>query len=399
MTHRAVVMGGSLGGLNAAVWLAEAGWDVDVLERSRSPLEGRGAGIVLHPATVRYLSQCRGRALDEISAGAHRLVYLARDGSVVDTSPVHYRFAGWNTLYREMLACFKADRYHLGAEVTDFDQEAGKVTVQVAGRPAIDCDLLVAADGIGSTARHHVLPKVAPRYSGYVGWRGTAEEGQLSEATFRTIHEAINYYVMPNSHILTYPIPDVDGTVTPGERRLNWVWYRNVPEGEALDDLMTTRGGIRQAVGVPPGQVAQHHVDDLRSAARDLPPPLAEIVAKTGEPFIQAIFDLEVPRMVFGRVCLVGDAAFALRPHAAAGTAKAAEDAWQLSRAVGSGDDDLDDRLRQWESAQLALGRLATERTRDAGQRAQFDNTWKLGDPLPFGLYEVGDSFFRQAAS
>ncbi|HEV7534733.1 MAG TPA: FAD-dependent monooxygenase, partial [Acidimicrobiia bacterium] len=60
---RAVVVGGSLGGLNAALWLADAGWDVEILERSRSPLEGRGAGIVLHPATVRYLVEHGGADL------------------------------------------------------------------------------------------------------------------------------------------------------------------------------------------------------------------------------------------------------------------------------------------------------------------------------------------------
>jgi 2-polyprenyl-6-methoxyphenol hydroxylase-like FAD-dependent oxidoreductase len=49
---------------------------------------------------------------------------------------------------------------------------------------------------------------------------------------------------------------------------------------------------------------------------------------------LQAVFDIEVPRMAFGRVRLIGDAAFALRPHAAAGTAKAADDAWTLGQAV-----------------------------------------------------------------
>ena len=50
---RVVVMGGSLGGLTAALVLRDAGCDVEVYERSELPLEGRGAGIVLNPATVR----------------------------------------------------------------------------------------------------------------------------------------------------------------------------------------------------------------------------------------------------------------------------------------------------------------------------------------------------------
>jgi len=58
---RAIVIGGSLGGLTAALVLRDQGWDVDVLERSPNPLEGRGTGIVVHPTTVRYLVERVGQ--------------------------------------------------------------------------------------------------------------------------------------------------------------------------------------------------------------------------------------------------------------------------------------------------------------------------------------------------
>jgi 2,6-dihydroxypyridine 3-monooxygenase len=48
--------------------------------------------------------------------------------------------------------------------------------------------------------------------------------------------------------------------------------------------------------------------------------------------------------------------------------------------------------LEEWEPGQLELGKKALARTREAGKRAQFEGTWKVGDPLPFGLYETGDS-------
>ena len=97
--------------------------------------------------------------------------------------------------------------------------------------------------------------------------------------------------------------------------------------------------------------------------------------------------------MVFGRICLMGDAAFALRPHVAVGTAKAAEDAWQLAEALkGCREDEIDGRLRGWEERQLRLGQDLLERTRAAGARSQFEGTWEVGEKLPFGLYEVGDS-------
>ena len=60
-------------------------------------------------------------------------------------------------------------------------------------------------------------------------------------------------------------------------------------------------------------------------------PRLAELVAATPEPFLQTIVDIGVSRTVFGRACLLGDAAFVVRPHTAAAAAKAAGDAMSLA--------------------------------------------------------------------
>ncbi len=385
-------MGGSLGGLNAALWLRDAGWHVDVLERSPSPLEGRGAGIVLHPATVRYLAEHRLADLGDVSAPVGWLRYLDGDGSVAHQAPSRYRFTAWTTLYRHLLACLGRHRYQMGAEVVAFQADAEGVSVQLAGGEQLRADLLVAADGVASTARAILLPDVGPTYAGYVAWRGTVGEEELTPPTFALLHEAITYHLMPASHILAYPIPNLDGTLRPGRRRLNWVWYRNVAAGAPLDDLMTDGDGRLHPLSMPPGMVQAHHVDDLRAAGERLPGSLAEMVARTSEPFVQVIVDVEVPRMVFDRVCLMGDAAFALRPHAAVGTAKAAEDAWQLGRALQAAGGDLTGALRQWESRQLELGGQVLARTCRAGNRSQFEGSWQVGEPLPFGLYEVGDS-------
>ena len=391
--RRAVIVGGSLGGLNAALWLRDIGWDVEVLERSASPLEGRGAGIVLHPATARYLVDHGVADLTQISAPVDWLRYLGADAAVLSQIPCRFRFTSWTTLYRFLLGCLDRSRYRMGSEVAAVEADAEATVITVSGE-RISGDLVVAADGVSSTVRSHLLPDVAPRYAGYVGWRGTVGEEHLSTETFRALHEAITYHLMPASHILAYPIPNVDGTVTAGGRQFNWVWYRNVAEGAALDDLITGVDGRRHPLSLPPGMVQPHHVDELRAAAKHLPGPLAEIVAETAEPFVQLIVDVAVPRMVAGRVCILGDAAFALRPHAAVGTAKAAEDAWQLARALESNPGDLDGALADWEDKQLRLGRQVAARTCTAGNRSQFEGTWQVGEPLPFGLYEVGDSAF-----
>ena len=181
--------------------------------------------------------------------------------------------------------------------------------------------------------------------------------------------------------------------IGPPGRFYNWLWYRNVAEAPELDNLMADTRGVVHEVSLGPGDVQERHIEELRDAAASaLPPPLAEVLFKTAEPFVQAVFDIEVPRMAFGRVCLIGDAAFTLRPHAAAGTAKAAEDAWNLGGAVLETRGDVPAALERWQPGQLKLGKRVLARTRDAGQRSQFEGTWRTGDPLPFGLYEVGDS-------
>jgi len=389
---RVIVMGGSLGGLNAALWLRGGGCDVEVYERSRSPLEGRGAGIVLHPAVIRYFTRHRIPDTGQISAPVRWARYLAGNGAIAHEAPCRYRFTSWTALYQAFLSRFDRDRYHLGEEVVGFEDDAGGVTVHLGSGWRVRGDLLVCADGILSTARQILLPNTAPRYAGYVAWRGTADARELAPETSAGLQEAITYFLLPDSHILAYPIPGIDEAPARG-RPINWVWYRNVREGRDLDDLMTDRSGTRHVVSLPPGHVQDRHVHDLREAAVALlPPPLAELVVRTAAPFIQAVVDVEVSRMAFGRICLIGDAAFTLRPHAAAGTAKAAEDAWQLGQAVKTGAGDVVATLRQWEPGQLTLGRQVLARAREVGRRLQVTGTWHVGEPLPFGLYRAGDS-------
>ena len=406
-------MGGSLGGLTAGLVLHGIGCDVNVFERSAAALDARGAGIAVLPDTLRYFTANRILDPDEICSSTHWIRYLWRDGSTRYEAPHRYRFSAWNTIYRALLDHFDADRYHLGAEVTGFTQDADGVTVRFArgrgthagrgaggpGGPAGPAgpadlgedrfDLLVCADGVDSAARRLLLPRVRPTYAGYVAWRGTVPEWDLSPETFALLRDAITYQVLDASHFLAYPIPNVDGAVEPGRRLMNFVWYRNVAAGDDLRALMTDNDGQHRSVSLPPGSVQASAVKEIRGAAeRELAPALAEVVLRVEEPFVQVIFDITVPAMAFDRVCLIGDAAFAARPHAAAGTAKAAANAWALGEAVAASHGDVVAAVRAWEPEQLRLGRELTERTRLIGDRSQFRGDWDPGDPtFIFGLY------------
>lgn len=387
--RRAAVVGGSLGGLTVANLLRDHGWDVTVYERSSVPLDGRGAGIVVHDATVRYLVERLGHPLASISCPSDVVRYFDAAGVIVHEESSPYRFTAWNTLYRCLLAGI-SERYRLGREVVAVDQDSDGVLVSFAEGDTQRAELVVAADGFDSTVRRQLFGPVQPTYAGYVGWRGMVVESDLSAATFALLADAISYCVIPDSHIVAYPIPTVDGSLEIGERLINYVWYRNVPAGAALDELMTAKDGSRRPVSIHPGAVQDHFLDEMKAAADDLAPPMTETVRRTPDPFLQAIVDIESPAMVSGQVALLGDGAFSARPHAAAGTAKAAEDGWKLIDALDR-HDSIPDALADWEAGQLDLGRQLVARARTIGERSQVHNTWEPGDrALAFGLYGPG---------
>ena len=389
---RVGIVGGSIGGLTAALVLRDLGCEVDVFERSGTALEARGAGIGLHPMTTRYFDESSELDAAMVETELPWLQFLSASGERVYRERMNYRFSSWNTIYRGLARCFGKRHYHLGAEVTGFSQDEGGVTVFLAGGAAHAFDMLVCADGISSGARARLLPHAEARYAGYVAWRATVPESELTAASFETLRDAITYSLLPAGHVLVYPIPSLDGALEPGRRLANLVWYHNYEEGDALDGLMTDRFGRRQSLSLPPGAVRREHVAWTNEFAdAHMAPAVAEVLHKCPEPFVQVIYDIDAERMAFGRVALIGDAAFAVRPHAAAGTAKACADAWALRDALHDADGDTVAALARWEPGQLALGRQLLERTRDMGDRSQFQRNWIPGDPsLRLGLYGPG---------
>jgi 2,6-dihydroxypyridine 3-monooxygenase len=389
---RVIVVGGSLGGLTAALVLRDAGCDVRVFERSSSALQARGAGIAALDATLRYLVERGGYRPEDVCSSTGWIRFLNRDGSLRHEQRQRYRFSSWNTIYRSLLRLFGDERYLLGHEVVAFEQAGDTVGVTVADGSQAGADLLVCADGVSSAARASLIPGVAPSYAGYVAWRGTLPERHLSPATRKAYGDAIIYQVLADSHILVYPIPGLDGSLTEGDRLINMVWYVNVGAGAELDRLMTGRNGTRRAVSLPPGAATDQAVAHMRqTAAQVFAAPIAEVVTSVAEPFVQAVYDIEVPRMARGRVCLVGDAAFAVRPHAAAATAKAADDGWALAEELSAAGGDVPAALAAWERRQLLVGRQLLARTREIGDSSQFTGTFRPGDPrLIFGLHEPG---------
>jgi 2-polyprenyl-6-methoxyphenol hydroxylase-like FAD-dependent oxidoreductase len=368
MSPRALIIGGSLGGLLAANTLRAIGWRVDVFERSPHALDSRGGGIVLQPDVLHAFHFAGIRPAGPLGVASGDRIYLDRAGAVVRRDRQPQTQTSWNMLHGTLRRALPDGCLHPGETLARFDQAGGQVRAEFASGRVETGDLLIGADGARSTVRSLLLPDVAPDYAGYVAWRGLVPEGELDAA-----HRALLDGVFAFQHdereqmLLEYLVPGEDGATAPGHRRWNWVWYRKVPL-DGLPALLTDRSGRTHAFSLPPGALPDAQAARLRAdAAGLLAPPFHALVQRTKEPFVQAILDLAVPRMVSGRVLLLGDAAFVPRPHTAGGAAKAAANALALAQALQRTDQPIDARLREWETLQLRAGRAMVDWGRRMG--------------------------------
>lgn len=364
-TLRIAVAGGSLGGLFAAVLLRQAGHEVRVFERSPHGLGGRGAGLVPQREVFDVLRLIGAEAAAEVGVVARDRITLDRAGGIAQRQAMPQMQMSWDFLYGAVRARLAERDYHLGRAVLGATQSAGGAVLHFADGGSESADLVLGADGLGSVLRAVVMGGPAPnRYAGYVAWRGLLPEASLPPAA-EMLSGRMAFFMAPGSHALGYLVTGPDGEMTPGARRYNWVWYRLVAPAE-LADTLTDAEGCAHPYSMSPGQLPAARAAGLRDAAqRGLPPPFAAAVAAEPAPFVQAIFDYEAPRMVSGRLVLLGDAAFVVRPHTAMGVAKAAGDAMALHRHLGRLP--LEEALAAYERERLPVGRATAEYGRRLG--------------------------------
>lgn len=389
---RIAIIGGSIGGLTAANVLRDAGCEVDVYERSRRPLSGFGTGIVVQPELVRYLLERTSTTLEDISVPSSAMRYYdAASGDRRGEVDASWRFTAYNAVYQKLLEAFDPDRYHLGHELVAVQPGADRATASFRDGTEVSADLVVCADGGGSVARTQLLG-VGSDYAGYVTWRGMVDEDQVSPKTWRFFQDAFTYGLLPQGHIIAYPIRQVSarGEVT-GATRLNFQWYWNVAEGPELDRLMTAADGGRRPVSVHFDALSPSILEEFRARASvELSPPFADLISSAPHPFITVVADCEVPQMAFDRLVLIGDAAFAPRPHAAAGAAKAASDAWCLADELARSGGDVPGALRAWEPPRLVVGQSYLAKVRAMAVALQHGGDFPPGAPqFRFGLTQA----------
>jgi 2-polyprenyl-6-methoxyphenol hydroxylase-like FAD-dependent oxidoreductase len=333
---RVLVIGGSLGGLLAANMLRRAGHEVRVLEKAASSLDGRGAGIVTHKPLMTALERCGLNVDASLGVAVERRVVLGPDGEMVAEAQIDQVLTSWSRLYAMLRSAFDDRLYVTGASVSQIVQRADGVTVLCEDRRGFEAEVAVASDGIRSAVRAQFMPQVQAEYAGYVAWRGVCDESVLSRRTLGSVFDTFGFGLPPGEQLIGYPVAGAGNTIARGQRRYNFVWYRPATE-ESLKNLMTDADGNYFPQGIGPNKVAWQHVAAARQAARELlAPQFAEILEKTAQPFLQPIYDCASPAMAFGRVALMGDAAFVARPHVGMGVTKAAEDAMALTDCINA---------------------------------------------------------------
>ncbi|QJI40082.1 FAD-dependent oxidoreductase [Pseudomonas sp. ADAK2] len=350
---RAIVVGGSLGGLFAANMLLRKGWDVEVFERVPDELAGRGAGIVTHPELFEAMAAA-GIPLDA-SVGIDVLsrVTLAQDGDVVLENALPQTLTAWGKMYQVLRSAFPDSLYRCGGSVVSVESTETHASVTLADGTTHQADVIIAADGFRSTIRQHFLPDVHLQYAGYIAWRGLVDESALSDAAHAALFDKFAFCLPPHEQILGYPVAGHSNSTLVGERRYNFVWYRTSGDDD-LKDLLRDESGKQFEGGIPPALIRRDVLDNMyKSAETLLAPQFAEVVKKAAQPLFQPIYDLEVPKMNFGRIALLGDAAFVARPHCGMGVTKAAGDALAIVEA-----------LERHASVEVALADYSEQRSR-----------------------------------
>lgn len=215
-----LIVGGSLAGLmHALAFLSLPNPPkVRILERSPTALlHNQGAGIVAGGETLQFFDQYvrPGRDIAVTSPMRH---YLDRKGNEMPESVEHraQRMTSWDLLYHllrwrieglqsEYVKGLKEDdrpkaAYENGCTITNIE-DAGDKGVKATfnhkdrgeGQTAF-ADMILAADGPSSTIRGLLNPSISRDYAGYVAWRGTAPESELSDEAREAFVEKFTFF-------------------------------------------------------------------------------------------------------------------------------------------------------------------------------------------------------------
>ncbi|MCX4821408.1 FAD-dependent monooxygenase [Streptomyces sp. NBC_01142] len=346
MGGSAVVVGGGIGGLSAALGLRLIGWEVTVVERA-PVLADAGAGISLHANGLRALDALgvgeavRAAARPQYTGGTRTPGggWLARmDGAALErelgTPIVGIPRA---VLHRLLRTALPAEAVVVGAEVTSVDHsDPARVRIPL-GDTVLDADLVVAADGVNSRLRARLFPDhPGPAYSGSTVLRAITER----PVDLRTDFE------------LTWGKGAEFGHIAFADGRAEWHAVLNSPVGvrhsDALAEMRRRFGDWHAPIpalleATRPDAVLHHDINELAT---------------------------DLPTFTAGRIVLLGDAAHAMTPNLGQGACQALEDAATLAGALAT-ERTVDSALTRYDTERRPRSQSVARAARQAGRMGQ----------------------------
>jgi 2-polyprenyl-6-methoxyphenol hydroxylase-like FAD-dependent oxidoreductase len=344
---RALVVGGSLSGLCAALALAADGAEVVVFERDRD-LGAGGAGLGVERSLLE-------RVTDASPFGAADVPALPVITSNRDST-------AWMLIYRWLRSVI--DRrpritLHYGVEATQVRADASGATV-VTPAGIFAADLVIGADGYRSIVRRNVAPdRPDATFAGYMLWRGLVEETALpAQAPRPSRVPSVSVEWKGAYRLVAYYVPGADGSIEPGRRRISFAWY-----DPFQDDLLRKTGTVVDGAvrySIVPSAVPDDLTDTLQNLARQLwPDPwrsAVQVALRAGRCFGTPIAEYVPTRLIAGCMTLIGDAAHVSSPMTGSGFHYALLDVLSLRQALAgvTGGEAVTPALAQFERARLA---------------------------------------------
>ena len=338
MSEPILIVGGGLGGLTAALALAQRGWPVRVLEGA--PEFGAiGYGIqfgpnVFHvldrigvteavlekadaPPAVLMIDALTGKEVTRVSTGSSFRARFKYPYIIVHRIDLHNVLL--EACRRDALITLEPD-----AMVTQFQDHGDRVTVTTEGGRSFEGAALIGADGIRSRTRAQLLADGDPAPNGFIAFRTIVPMGDVAAEARRDV---VALWGGPGFHIVHYPLRH--GT------------------------LFNIVAVFRRSAHSERGDVAAYRAE-LEHAYRDAHPTMKALLAMLDLGRRQAVGDRDPIRHWHKeRVVLLGDAAHPTLQSLAQGACMAIEDGLCLADCVAAANGDYEAAFRRYENARV----------------------------------------------
>ncbi len=358
MTAHVLIAGAGIGGLGAALALAQIGLKITVLEQSDAFGEV-GAGVQISPNAYKVLCDWGlADALKQTANFPERLqVRNVRSNKLLgqlemgEKAQVRYGYP-FSTFHRADLHALLLNavrqrpnvELHLNAKISAVAESNQQVTVTTEAGNSFNADALIGADGLRSRVRQHVLGDSEPRATGHTAWRALLPIGHVPPELQQ---DQVTAWLAPDSHTIAYP----------------------VQQGKSLNIVYCDENN---------GQIGQFNGVNATQPAYLLPKQLSKVLQKVFQTATEQnawtrwdLFDrppMTSSTNMFNpahpHIALLGDAAHPMLPYLAQGAGMALEDAQALAVSIKQNPNDLPSALQLY--AQSRWQRNAKVQTRAA---------------------------------